>query len=53
MLLHVTPDGSALARTWASSYRRATEELFAPLDDEELAALAELLRKLGAGPAAG
>lgn len=53
VLLHVTADGAALAGTWASSYRRATEELFAPLDDEELVALAEMLRKLGAAPAAG
>ena len=53
VLLHVTPDGAALARAWASSYQRATEELFAPLDDEELVALAEMLRKLGAAPVAG
>lgn len=48
VLLHVTPDGAALARDWLTSYQRATEELFAPLDDDELATLAEMLRKLGA-----
>lgn len=53
VLLHVTPDGAALARDWLTSYQRATEELFAPLDDDERATLAEMLRKLGAAPAAG
>lgn len=53
VLLHVTPDGAALARDWASSYQRAAEELFAPLDDVELVTLAEMLRRLGAAPAAG
>ncbi len=53
VLLRVTPDGAALASEWLSSYRRATEELFAPLDGEELAALAEMLRRLGAEPTAG
>lgn len=52
VLLHVTPDGAALARDWLTSYQRATEELFAPLDDDERAMLAEMLRKLGAAPAA-
>lgn len=51
VLLHVTPSGEVLARTWTSSYQRAAEELFAPLDDEELVTLAEMLRKLGAAPA--
>jgi DNA-binding MarR family transcriptional regulator len=48
VLLHVTPDGEALARGWVSSYQRAAEELFAPLDDDELVALAAMLRRLGA-----
>lgn len=47
VLLHVTPDGEALARGWVSSYQRAAEELFAPLDDDELVALAAMLRRLG------
>lgn len=50
VLLHVTPDGEALARGWVSSYQRAAEELFAPLDDDELVALAAMLRRLGATP---
>ena len=52
VLLNVTPDGAALARDWVSSYQRAAEDLFAPLDDEELVTLAEMLRRLGAAPAA-
>ena len=51
VLLHVTPDGEALAREWVASYQRAAAELFAPLDDDELVALLDALRKLGAAPA--
>ncbi|HMO10158.1 MAG TPA: MarR family transcriptional regulator, partial [Actinotalea sp.] len=51
VLLHVTAAGAALARDWLDSYRRATEELFAPLSDEALATLARMLRTLGAATA--
>lgn len=51
VLLHVTPDGADLASAWVASYERATDELFAVLDDDELTALAAMLRKLGAAPA--
>ncbi|QZN86229.1 MarR family winged helix-turn-helix transcriptional regulator [Cellulomonas sp. C5510] len=50
VLLHVTPDGADLASAWVASYERATDELFAVLDDDELTALAVMLRKLGAAP---
>jgi len=53
VLLHVTPDGESLAREWVSSYQRAAAELFAPLDDDELVALLDALRKLGAAPESG
>lgn len=53
VLLNVTPSGESLARDWVRSYERAAEELFAPFDGDELATLAEMLRRLGAAPAAG
>jgi len=46
VLLHVTSDGAELARDWTAAYRRATDELFASLSDDERAALVATLRKL-------
>lgn len=48
MLLRVTEQGAALARTWTSAYERAADELFQPLARRHWSALVEMLRTLSA-----
>jgi DNA-binding MarR family transcriptional regulator len=55
VLLRVTAQGAALAQDWTSSYEVAAEELFRPLSSEQMSALVDILRILGADetPASG